>query len=243
VKKAIGILLVLLLVVGAGVWYFVTYRMDSLIQKKIETAVSISLGTRVTVGEVTTDIKGGSLTISNVTIANPSGFKNKNAFILNGIEAAVDYANLEVKRVVIDRPEIVIEEMGGKTNFSLMMAEMKKQQSAPAANPDADPGTDPGADAGAEPAAASKDEKERIVVIRHFRMNESRASFESESLGKYSSLKIDAIELNNIKGTPSEVANVIATKIITEVSREAAFELIKAKAAEKINSYFEKVKD
>jgi hypothetical protein len=243
VKKAIGILLVLLLVVGAGVWYFVTYRMDSLIQKKIETAVSISLGTRVTVGEVTTDIKGGSLTISNVTIANPSGFKNKNAFILNGIEAAVDYANLEVKRVVIDRPEIVIEEMGGKTNFSLMMAEMKKQQSAPAANPDADPGTDPGADAGAEPAAASKDEKERIVVIRHFRMNESRASFESESLGKYSSLKIDAIELNNIKGTPSEVANVIATKIITEVSREAAFELIKAKAAEKINSYFEKDKD
>jgi hypothetical protein len=242
-KKAIGILLVLLLVVGGGVWYFVTYRMDSMIQKQIETAVSVSLGTQVSVGEVTTDIKGGSLTISNVTIANPSGFKNKNAFILNGIEAAVDYANLDVKRVVIDRPEIVIEEMGGETNFSLMMAELEKQQSAPATNPEADPGTDPGADSGADHAPATEGEKERIVVIRHFRMNESRASFESESLGKYSSLKVDAIELNNIKGTPSEVADVIATKIITEVSKQAAFELIKAKAVEKINSIFKKDKD
>jgi hypothetical protein len=53
-------------------------------------------------------------------------------------------------------------------------------------------------------------------------MNESRAAFESESLDRYSDLEVDAIELNNIKGTPSEVANVIATEIIQEVTREAA---------------------
>ena len=33
-KKAIAVLLVLLLVVAGGAWYFVAFRMDSMIQKQ-----------------------------------------------------------------------------------------------------------------------------------------------------------------------------------------------------------------
>jgi hypothetical protein len=226
-KKGISILLVLLLVVGGGIWYFVSFRMDSMIAHEIETSASVLLGTRVTVGNVKTDIKGGTLTISNVTIANPPGFKNKNAFSLNDIKAAVDYSNYEIKRLVIDRPDIVIEELGGETNFSRMLAGIEKQSSEP--------------DTDSEPAADGKEDP--IIIIRHFRMNESRAAFESESLDKYSNLEIDAIELNNIKGTFSELTEVIATKIVNEITKEAAIELLKAKAAEKINSIFGKDKD
>jgi len=224
-KKAITILLVLLLVVGGGVWYFVSFRMDSMIASNIETRASASLGTQVTVGTVITDVKGGKLTISNITIANPPGFKNKNAFSLNGIEAAVDYSSYEFKHVVIDKPDIVIEEMGGETNFSRMLAGIEKQGSEPES----------------EPATDGKEEP--IIVIHHFRMNESRGSFESESLDKYSNLEIDAIELSNIKGTPSEVSEIIAKKIINEITKEAAVELLKAKASEKIDSIFGKDKD
>ena len=230
-KKAITILLVLLLVVGGGVWYFVSFRMDSMIASNIETRASASLGTQVTVGTVITDVKGGKLTISNITIANPPGFKNKNAFSLNGIEAAVDYSSYEFKHVVIDKPDIVIEEMGGETNFSRMLAEIEKQGSEPESEP------------GSDPAADGKEEEEPIIVIHHFRMNESRASFESESLDKYSNLEIDAIELSNIKGTPTEVSKVITRKIINEITKEAAVELLKAKASEKIDSIFGKDKD
>jgi hypothetical protein len=226
-KKAITFLLVLVLVVGVGVWYFVSFRMDSMIASEIETAASASLGTQVTVGGVKTDIKGGTLTISNITIANPPGFKNRNAFSLNGIEAVVDYSNYDIKRVVIEKPEIVIEELGGETNFSRMMAAIEKQGS------ESDPDPDQAADGKEEP----------IIVIHHFRMNESRGSFESESLDKYSNLEIDAIELSNIKGTPSEVTEIIATKIINEITKEAAVELLKAKASEKIDSIFGKDKD
>jgi hypothetical protein len=226
-KKGISILLVLLLVVGGGVWYFIAVRMDSMIASQIATSASASLGTRVTVGSVTTDIKGGKLTISNVTIANPPGFENKNAFSLNDIEAVIDYSNYDIKHVVIEKPEIVIEELGGETNFSRMLARIEKQDAEP------DPETEPSADGKEEP----------IIVIHHFRMNESRGSFESESLVTYSNLKIDAIELSNIKGTPSEVTEIIATKIIKEISKEAAIELLKAKASEKIDSFFNKDKD
>ena len=121
-KKALGVLLGLAVVVALVVWYFVSFKMDATIERTIEKHASASLGTLVSVGSVESDIKGGSLSISNITIANPPGYKNKNAFSLNDIEAAIDYANFDIKRIVINKPEIVIEEMGGKTNFDQMLA-------------------------------------------------------------------------------------------------------------------------
>ena len=228
-KKPIIILLALVLFVGGGVWYFVAYRLDSMIQNSIESSVSAALGTQVSVGTLKTDIKGGSLTIANVTIANPPGFRNKNAFSLTGITAAVDYENFDIKRVVIDKPEIVIEEIGGDTNFSRLMAGIEKSESEPDSDSDSD----------------SEDEgkEEPIITIHHFRMNESRASFESESLDHYSDLKVRAVEVSNVKGTSAEVADVIAKEIINQIARAAAIELLKAKAAEKIDGLFKKDKD
>jgi len=214
-KKVLISLLVVLLLAGGAAWYFVTYRMDALIEKQIETAGSTSLGTRVSVGTVKTNIRDGSLTISEVTVANPPGFKNANAFTLNGIEAAVDYSNLEIRRVIIENPEIVIEEMGGETNFSKMMAELEQGSSEPA-------------------TAAPGGKEEPVIVIHHFRMNESRAAFESESLDSYGDVKVDAVELNDLKGTPTELGKLIAAKILKEISQEAATELLKAQAKKHI---------
>jgi len=169
------------------------------------------------------------LSISNITIANPPGYKNKNAFSLNDIEAAVDYANFDIKRIVINKPEIVVEEKGGKTNFDQILAALNSGETSP--EPDA------------APEGEGSKEEETIYVIRHFRMDESRASFESESLDRYSDLKVDAIELSNIKGTRSEVGKIIANKIVSEITKEAATELLKAKASEKISDIFGKDKD
>jgi high-affinity Fe2+/Pb2+ permease len=56
-KKALSILLVVLLLLSGGIWYFVTFQMDSMIESQIETLVSNSLGTQVSVGAVSTDIR------------------------------------------------------------------------------------------------------------------------------------------------------------------------------------------
>lgn len=220
-KKIFVVLSVLLLLAGAGVWYFVTYRMDAMIEQRIESAGSLSLGTRVSVGKVTTSIKDGSLTISEVTVANPPGFKNKNAFSLNGIEAAIDYSSRDIKRLVIESPEIVIEEMGGETNFSRMMDELERS--------------------GPAPASDSPAKEEPIITIHNFRMNASRAAFESESLDRYSNIEIDAVELNDLKGTPTEVSKVIAAAILREVTSEAATEILKAQAKKQIDKMESKV--
>lgn len=217
-KKFIVVLLVLALIVGGGVWYFVSFRLDSMIESRIEQAGTQSFGTRVSVGAVKTSIRDGSLQISNITVANPPGFRNPTAFSLNNIEAAVDYGSRDIKRLVIDRPEIVIEELGGKTNFEQMLAELESTESEPG-------------DAGGEPE----------IVIRHFRMNESRAAFESASLDRYTDVEVDAVELNDIRGTPTEVARIIAREVVSEVTSEAATEMLKAQARKKLQDVDRKV--
>jgi hypothetical protein len=121
----------------------------------------------------------------------------------------------------------VVEEKGGKTNFDQILAGMEKQESAPPAE--------------SEPSADGQEEQ--IIVIRHFRMNGSRASFESESLDHYSDLKVGAVELSNLKGTHSEISKVITNEIIKEITQAAAIELVKAKASEKLDDLLGRNKD
>lgn len=221
-KKLLGILALLLLIAGVAVWYFVSFRLDSVIEHRIEQAASQSLGTAVAVGGVKTSIRDGSLEISSITVANPPGYRNANAFSLNRVEAAVDFSNFDIRRVVIERPEIVIEEMGGETNVSRMLAELERREGGP---PPVEGREDP------------------VIVIRHFRMNESRAAFESESLDRYSDLEIDAVELNDVRGTPDEVAKVIAAAVLGKIVKEAATELLKAEARKKLDDVSDKVSD
>jgi len=219
-KKATSSLLIIILLAGGAAWYYVSFRLDDAIARSIEEAGSATLGTSVKVGDVKTSIRDGSLSISSITVANPSGYRNKFAISFNSIEAALDYDSFDIKRVIIDNPEVVIEEKGGRTNFSELMANIESSKSEPEAGVKGKEGTDSDA---------------KTIVIRHFRMNQTRASFESESLDRYSDLKVDGIEMNDISGTPSEVASLIATRIIQEITAEAAIEMFKAKLRKKFD--------
>lgn len=222
-KKVLVVLLVLVAVVGGTVWYFTTYKMDAMIEQQVEKAGTASFGTPVSLGKVETSIKDGSLRISDITVANPSGFNNKNAFTLSGIEAAVDYSTWDIKRVFIENPQIVIEEKGGKTNFDVMLERLNQGEEVPVETPE-----------GVE---------EPVITIHHFRMNESTAAFESESLDRYSDLTIDEVELTNLKGTPSELATLIAREVLDEVTKEAATEMLKAQARKKYDEVEESARD
>lgn len=221
-KKVLVTILVLLLLLGIAAWYFVSFRLDGVIKQQIEQVGSQTMGTSVSVGSVTSDLKNGSLIISSITVANPPGYKNKNALSLNGIEAAVDYKTLDIKRIIVDQPEIVIEEKNGASNFTDLLAGMEDSP---------------------EPEPAEEGAEQPVLVIHHFRMNESRAAFESVSLDHYSDLKVKAIEVQNVKGTPPEVAEVITREIVEAIVSAAAIEILKAQASKKIDDIFGRDKD
>jgi len=217
-KKILIVLLVLVLLAGGALWYFMTYRMDDFIAQQIEKIGTETLATQVTVGEVVTDLGGGSLTISDITVANPAGFSNPNAFTLRGIEAVVNYQTLEIRRIIVDKPEIVIEERDGATNFTALLAGMERGSDTP----------EPAEDSAPPP----------VLTIDLFRMNESRAAFESTTLDRASNITVDEVELIGLRGTPPEVAEAIVREILDEVVSAAALELLKTKATEKLEKIF-----
>lgn len=219
-KKVLGFLVFLLLLAGGGIWYFTTFKLDSMIEQQIEQVASRSMGTVVSVGAVKTDLRQGSMTISDITIANPPGYRNPYALKLSGIEAAVEYETLDVRRVIIEKPDIVVEEKNGQTNIQALLSGLDSLPEEPETDADGQPVPE--------------------IVIHLFRMNESRAAFESASLDKATTIEVDAVELTNIKGTPQVVATVIAREILNEIVSDAAMELLKTKASDKLNELFKR---
>ena len=214
----------LIMLVGAGLaWYFVNMRMDSMIESRLKRAATASLGNHVEVGGVETDLGNGTLTVREISVANPPGYKNPYAMRFNGVEAAVDYETLEIRRVVIVEPEFLIEELNGNTNFQQMLDALEAGE---AVVPAADPAT-----------------PEPEITIRHFRIDGARAGFESASLDRYTDLKVEAIEMNDLKGTPTELANQISQKVLKELSSEASMALLEAQARKKAGDLGDSVSD
>jgi len=209
----------IVLVAVAGAVYFITYRLDSAVERQIEKAASMTLGTAVEVAGVQTSLRDGTLKIAEISVANPPGFENPIAVRLYELEAAVDYSGREITHVVIENPEFIIEERDGSSNFEHML------QSLEAGNANR-PGT--ASDGGA--AGSGAPVSEPVISIKHFRINETRAVFESSSLDRYTDIEVDAIEMHNLRGTPSELAEQIAHEVVGELSSEAATEILKAQA-------------
>lgn len=201
--------LVMLLAAGAA-WYFVNVRLDSMIESRLERVATTSMGSHVEVGGIETDLRKGTLKISELTVANPPGYKNPYAMRFSEVEASVDYDGLEIKRLVIDKPEFLIEELGGTTNFQQMLDALEAGESVVPAGDPANP--------------------EPEIVIRQFRIDGARAGFESASLDRYTDLKVESIEMNNLRGTPTELANQVAREVLSELSSEAAVALLEAQA-------------
>lgn len=221
-KKLLVVVLLLVVIAGAGAWYFVTFHLDNMIRQQIVQVAERSLKTRVHVGSVRTDLRKGTLTIEDITVANPPGFRNPNALALRGIEATVDYETREILRLVIENPEITIEERDDELNVAMLLSAAETE-------------TAPEPETGGSPPPQ--------LVIHHFRMNSSRAAFESASLEHYSDVRVDAVELRDIRGTPQEVGEQILRGVLDEVVTAAAVELLTAKASEKIDEAAKKLEE
>jgi hypothetical protein len=218
--KKVFLTLGLIVLVGAGAaWYFLTYRLDSLIESRMERAATLAMGSHVEVGGVHTDIGGGSLSVREISVANPPGFENPHAAKFTGVEAVVDYATLEIKRVIIDHPEFVIEERNGQTNFGRMLEAIEANA----------------------PTGGAAGAPEPEIVIRHFRIAQTRAVFESHSFDRFTDVEVDAIEMHNLRGTPTQLAEQIAREVVGELSSEANSALLKAEARKKLGDIEEKV--
>jgi len=222
----------IVLVAIAGALYFINYRIDGVVETRIEKAATMALGTAVEVGGVRTNLRDGTLTIAEISVANPPGFDNPYAVQLHDVAAAVDYSGREIKHVTVENPEFFIEESDGITNFEQMLQSL-----------DAGDGAEPGmaADKGAKGSGSQGGEP--VISIRHFRINKTRAVFESRSLDRFTDIEVDAIEMSDLSGTPSQLATLIAREVVGELSSAAATEMLKAQAKKQLKGVSDEARD
>jgi hypothetical protein len=221
-RKVLFTLGSVMLVAAAAAVYFVIFRLDSVVETRIESVGSKAFGSRVEVGGVDTNLRDGTLSVARISVANPTGFDSPYAVRLNALRAAVDYKGLEIKQVAIENPEFYVEELHGKTNFEQMLQAL---------------------DSRSTPVGADSGSTEPVITIRHLRIDQTRAAFASHTFDKYTDMQVDAMEMNNLRGTPSQLAQQIARKVVTELSSEAGAEMLKARAQKKVDDIQKKVND
>jgi uncharacterized protein involved in outer membrane biogenesis len=137
---AIAASLVLVALIGAGAYLYFSF--SSLVKTAVETYAPRYTQTKVTLGGVSASIFGGSATISDFVIGNPTGFKSPEAISIGKATLAVDTATvtspvIHVNTIEIIAPHITYEPGQGSNNLSVIQKNVAKATQTPAAQPPA----------------------------------------------------------------------------------------------------------
>jgi hypothetical protein len=208
--KRVIIIFVVLAIVGAGVygWWYMFYRLDGLFEAEIERQASEAFGTQVTLEDVKLDLINGAVEFENLAIGNPEGFKREHAVVFGSIEAAVDFRTGQVRHVILENARINVEEKNGSINIQELKQALETRISD---------------ESGIEPGTGG-DEQE--LVIQQFLMHSTTATFDSDTLQKQFEVEIDSIEMRDLRGTPEQVAELIAYSLLDEITEEAERALV-----------------
>jgi len=229
-KIAIGLaVLVIAIAVGA---YFLLSNIDGLIKSAIETYGTEATQAKVTLGGLKTDLRAGSLELTDLKVGNPSGFNTSEALSLGTVKVTLDTGSLGknpilVKQVLIQAPKVTYEYAGNGGNLDAIAKNTQSyaqrfSSDQAAAKKDAPPSS------GAKDKAA-----ETKLVIEDLTVSQGQIGISHSALqGRTLSSPLPTLHLTNIgkdKGgaTPAEVANQVIGRISAEASKVALNDLQK----------------
>jgi hypothetical protein len=115
-KIAAGI--VILLILAAGIGYYLLTNLDGFIKSAIAKYGSAATQTAVTAGNVQISLTAGTGSIAGLTIANPPGYSTPLALSLGHIAIALDTSSLTrngpviINSVLIEQPQVTYEVKG-----------------------------------------------------------------------------------------------------------------------------------
>jgi len=142
-KKGLIAILLIIVVIAGGAWYFLS-NAGNLIKEQIEKQGSTMLGTSVTVFSVDLALTEGKLSINDLDVENPTGFSDNDAFSFESV--TIDLGDISgepytVQTVSVNAPEVLYElDASGKGNLlaikNNLMANLPKSD-APAESSEA----------------------------------------------------------------------------------------------------------
>jgi len=128
VMIVLAVIVVLVIAVIAVAWVFV----DSIAKAAIEKGGTAALGVATTVQSVSVSLLGGTVDLSGLLVANPTGFETPHLMESRAINIGVRPGSLlsdtiEVNQFVIDGLDMYLEQQpGNKTNVGVVMDHLKE---------------------------------------------------------------------------------------------------------------------
>ncbi len=233
-KTLLAITLILVAAIAAAIYYLFT-NLDAIVEAAIEKYGSEAVKTSVQVDRVAIRLTEGLATVSGLSIANPEGFSLPQAFSLGEIAVGIDLARTDKQLIAIDLISIespkVFYEINADRKGSLNVL---KDNLGLGGGPDASASSGSTAESGQAPLKLSigrfvfKDAslQARIVPIQ----------------GKTYDLKLPTLTLNNLQGTPDQIARQLLDRLIEHAKSEIRKQgldrelaEIKAKAQQRID--------
>lgn len=244
-KKAILVILFILLIIIAGGLYYVFSNLDTIVKTAIEKYGSESTHTEVQVDSVKIILADGSASIKGLTIANPEGFSLPYAFSLGEITTDINIEKTTNEFIAIDlidikSPEIFYEinsEHKGSLNELKDSLEKgtvdSKTKSKPASKPE------------------SAEKSSLKMHITRFLLQDARLQAKLvPANNKTYDLKLPPLQLNNLDGTPEQISKQVLNQLIEHAKKEIKkqgldreLDALRSKAQKQIDAEKEKLQE
>ena len=207
-KVMIGVIVVLIVVGGAGVYVFL--NAGGIIKQIVEEVGSEATKTKVSLSKVDLSIQSGEAALNGFQMGNPSGFKTPKAMSFGIVSVKLDPASVTqdvilIKEIVIARPEITYEFASGGSNFDAIKKNVDSYAKKMGAG-----------GSGQKESAEAKGSKK--VIIDHLYVRDGKVG--GSALGKAIDLPLPDIHLRDIgKATNGALASDVAKSILDAINR------------------------
>ncbi|MEC8429701.1 MAG: hypothetical protein VXZ35_14790 [Pseudomonadota bacterium] len=236
VKILGGIVAAVVLIVGVVI-FLGLQNLNQIVKTAVETVGPDVVGTEVRLAGVDIEITNGRGELSGLTIANPKGFSNNNAFELGTIALQVDPSSLSGDVVVIDEilisgAHLLAEQKNlTETNLQALMNNMQG-------------GTSVGSGENTKPAASDSSSSVKLAV-KKFTFSDSNIQVVTQEWGERT-IKLPSISVADIGSkdaglTPEQLAQAMiqpvlkaAEKSVKRDLEKLAKEKLEEKAKEKL---------
>lgn len=231
-----------LVVVLAGVLYFMLGSINEFVKTQIETLASHSLQTTVSVANVNIELTEGLGEISGFEVANPAGYQQASAFRFDTVRLDIGPASLLSSPIVIE--EILLDSVSvlyelnaqGKGNLNVLL-DAVSQDTASSSQPSK------------QTSAAETDQGEPLLIrVKKISVKDTGLALDFSALGqdRYEEV-LPTFYANNIGGEkglpPDQLGQEIAQVMLQNLTREAEKkqkEKLKKKLKEKAKAELEK---
>lgn len=236
-KKALLVVVAVLLIAIAGAVYYVLTNLDAIVKAAIEQFGSEAVKTSVQVDRVAINLGEGVATINGLTVANPDGFSLPQAFALGEIAVDINLEKTGRDLIAIDLINIASPKV-----FYEINADRKGSLNVLKENLDREGGAGSGSPSDSASTAGSDETPIKLSIGRFVFKDASLHAKVVPLKDKTYDLKLPALVLNNLQGTPEQIARQALDRLIEHAKQEIRKQgldkelaEIKAKAQQRID--------